>query len=190
MLTAIKGETDSNTVIVGDFNTPFTLMDRDATNTKLHELTELTPKAGQYVIGATGTPPEYVGEPIGEAIMFFPDATATPVSPATKGTDEEIVLSLDLAQWVDNTLDEVTNITTGTINRQTNKLITLKSEHLINNSTANTAKKFLPGESYNVYITIYGMEKIVITAELTPWTNGGDVEADIEKGGSSSTTNP
>ena len=28
MLTAIKGEIDSNTIIVGDFNTPLTQMDR------------------------------------------------------------------------------------------------------------------------------------------------------------------
>ena len=30
MLTAIKGETDSNTVIVGVFNTPLTPMDRSS----------------------------------------------------------------------------------------------------------------------------------------------------------------
>ena len=30
MLTAIKGEIDSNTVIVGDFNTSFTPMDRSS----------------------------------------------------------------------------------------------------------------------------------------------------------------
>ena len=30
MLTAVKGEIDSNTVIVGDFNTPFTSMDRSS----------------------------------------------------------------------------------------------------------------------------------------------------------------
>ena len=30
MLTAIKGEIDSNTVIVGDFNTPLSLMDRSS----------------------------------------------------------------------------------------------------------------------------------------------------------------
>ena len=30
MLTAIKGEIDSNTIIVGDFNTPLTTMDRSS----------------------------------------------------------------------------------------------------------------------------------------------------------------
>ena len=30
MLTAIKGEIDSNTIIVGDFNTPLTPMDRSS----------------------------------------------------------------------------------------------------------------------------------------------------------------
>ena len=30
MLTDIKGEIDSNTIIVGDFNTPLTLMDRSS----------------------------------------------------------------------------------------------------------------------------------------------------------------
>ena len=43
-------------------------------------------------------------------------------------------------------------------------------------------KEFKPGASYNVYITIYGFEKIEVTAVLTAWENGGDIDADIEDG--------
>ena len=43
MLTAIKGEIDSNTIIVGDFNTPFTPMDKSSkmkTNTETKALND------------------------------------------------------------------------------------------------------------------------------------------------------
>ena len=46
MLTAIKGETDSNTVIVGDFNTPLTPMDRSSRqkiNTETQVLNDVRP---------------------------------------------------------------------------------------------------------------------------------------------------
>ena len=36
MLTAIKGEIDSNTIIVGDFNTPLSPKDRDRKSTRLN----------------------------------------------------------------------------------------------------------------------------------------------------------
>ena len=38
MLTAIKGEIDSSTIIVGDFNTPLSPMDR-STNMKINKVT-------------------------------------------------------------------------------------------------------------------------------------------------------
>ena len=46
-LTDIKGETDSNMIIVGDFNTPFTPMDRSSrqkTNKETQVLNELIKK--------------------------------------------------------------------------------------------------------------------------------------------------
>ena len=39
MLTAIKGEIDSNTIIVGDFNTPLSPMDRSS-KTKINKETQ------------------------------------------------------------------------------------------------------------------------------------------------------
>ena len=40
MLIDIKGEIDGNTIIVGDFNTPFTLMDRSSRQ-KINKGTEI-----------------------------------------------------------------------------------------------------------------------------------------------------
>lgn len=37
-------------------------------------------------------------------------------------------------------------------------------------------EKFLAGTSYNVIITVYGFERIVINTTLTPWQDGGNVE--------------
>lgn len=37
--------------------------------------------------------------------------------------------------------------------------------------------KALAGTSYNVTIKVYGLEEIKVNAELTPWEDGGDVEA-------------
>ncbi len=35
--------------------------------------------------------------------------------------------------------------------------------------------KFLAGTSYNVIVTVYGYERIVISTTLTPWQDGGDI---------------
>ena len=67
LLTAIKGEINSNTIVVGDFNTPLTAMDRLSRQKNQQVNTDLTdiyrtfhPKAEEYILlkrtwGSQGT---------------------------------------------------------------------------------------------------------------------------------------
>lgn len=42
-------------------------------------------------------------------------------------------------------------------------------------------KKFEPGKSYKVTITVYGIEEIEVTATLVPWVDGGSIDIDDDR---------
>lgn len=42
-------------------------------------------------------------------------------------------------------------------------------------------KKFDPGKSYKVTITVYGLEDIRVTATLVPWADGGSIDIDDDR---------
>lgn len=42
-------------------------------------------------------------------------------------------------------------------------------------------KKFEPGKSYKVTITVYGLEDIRVTATLVPWADGGSIDIDDDR---------
>ena len=42
-------------------------------------------------------------------------------------------------------------------------------------------KKFEPGKSYKVTITVYGLEEIEVTATLVPWVDGGSIDIDDDR---------
>lgn len=42
-------------------------------------------------------------------------------------------------------------------------------------------KKFEPGKSYKVTITVYGLEEIEVTATLVPWADGGSIDIDDDR---------
>ena len=96
--------------------------------------------------------------------MFFPNGN--------------ISLSIDLKQYVEDTK------TKQTVTRlHTKKLRSSDTPLIIDQSKiSKDVKEFKAGASYNVYITIYGFEKIEVTAVLTAWEDGGDIETDIEDG--------
>lgn len=145
----------------------------DTANDKLDPTKGLiVPVVPKYPYGNTNIPaqdPDTKGTQVGEPVMFFP----------IDGTNNEgdITLSIDLKQYVEDTKDEATGtITYKEVEKADNKLTIEQSK------ISGATQKFKPGASYNVYITIYGFEKIEVTAVLTAWENGGDIDADIEDG--------
>jgi len=130
------------------------------------------------------------GTPVGESIMFLPTASTTAESTTTVGTEDAVKLNITLQQLVkdtenENESNEETKYTY-TIKEQTADLTVLAKS--VKTAEGGFAEKFEPGKSYNVYITIYGFERIEVSAELTAWEMGGNVDVDIEEGVSKHTT--
>ena len=96
------------------------------------------------------------------------------------------VLSLDF--WQDTVIYEGCTMPAGTIgcevlNIPDSTIEKLDTPLIIDQAKiSKDVKEFKAGASYNVYITIYGFEKIEVTAVLTAWEDGGDIETDIEDG--------
>lgn len=149
----------------------FVVCSKDAANNNKLDPTKglITPVVPKYPYGDSNIPdastdPDAKGTQVGEPVMFFPNG--------------DIELSIDLKQYVEDTQDETNGNTISykEVEKADNKL-TIEEAKI----SADT-KEFKPGASYNVYITIYGFEKIEVTAVLTAWENGGDIDADIEDG--------
>lgn len=55
---------------------------------------------------------------------------------------------------------------------------TINASQVLKDGAAAGLTKFLAGDAYNIYINVYGPEKIVIKAELTEWKPAGDYTYD------------
>lgn len=111
--------------------------------------------------------PSYKGDQVGESIMFLP---------VEGSTEDAIDFKLNLKQLVP--MSETGGVKTYGEKTQETMLKVLASSIVGGTGT----KKFEAGSSYNIYITIYGFEQIEVSAELTAWDEGGDVDVDIEEG--------
>lgn len=177
-------DANGNTAVTTDVATSatetatFDLLTRNADNGTMEQT--LTPVAPMYPVSlkeaeATSTPqsPVYKETQVGESIMFFPyGASASKVS-----------LDVELSQYVVDYVDESQNDTTWATKSYTASIDVFAKSIKQNGSNANKTI-FEPGNSYNVYITVYSFERIVISAELTAWEDGGDIDVDVEEGAS------
>ena len=156
----------------GTSTTEFYLKSSPAEDATDKTLTFLEPVAPMFPINAENATidedVEYSSTtPVGESMMFYP----------VEGTTEnEIILTLNLLQRVlDQELEEGA---TGEEGQTYPKYIDKKMTTQVKLSAPEGG--FKVGSSYDVFITIYSLEEIKISAQLTAWTDGGDVDVDIE----------
>lgn len=165
---------DGNELTASDAATDFNLKERvtDPVPTSAGELTTLTPTA----VEAFSTPTA-----IGESMMVFPE-------------QESFLVTIDVAQYVP--IHEVWDETLGSMkpDKYAWKTNTMKDVVVlapktmpnpepgqtgsVDSTDKNAAGNFIfaQGKSYNINITVYGFQRIDITAELEGWISGDDVE--------------
>lgn len=95
---------------------------------------------------------------VGEALLVAPGETSYP-------------FTVDLKQVVKTNEDG----TTEELNLQQNTQIVIPV------AQGEDAVKFEAGKSYKVTITVYGLERIVVTATLVPWKDGGSIDIDDDR---------
>lgn len=90
---------------------------------------------------------------VGEALLVAPGETEYP-------------LTISLSQ------DVLEQLTGAKVTRPLEQKATIKMDG---------TKKFEPGKSYKVTITVYGLEGIEVTATLVPWADGGSIDIDDDR---------
>lgn len=105
---------------------------------------------------------EFVKTPIGESIIA-PDAQAYEVT-------------INLAQKLPQHETEGSNLTDEQIADDMTEMAYNTVKVVVRPSTTEEHPAFLPGYSYNLLCTVYGLERIEITATLEPWKQGEEIE--------------
>lgn len=149
----------------GEATNSLTLMGTEDANTDgdLDALTPTSPKAYDATEANYDDETYPQKTPVGESIMLLPG-------------DATITIEIDLSQLVVDT--ESLDGTPLTYAEKSETLTaTLNATDIKQSGTDTEANKeqFLAGESYNINITVYSFQRIEVNAELTPWTDGGDI---------------
>lgn len=135
------------------------------------KLVDLIPTAPEYYYdekneAANGAEGFSETTPIGESLMFFPNGDS----------ETQIQLQIALTQAVVDTytLEDGNEVPKTHIVKSDILPYTLKASDIKLNGTP--IEKFKPGESYDITIKVYGYQRIEITASLSAWKEGGNVE--------------
>ena len=92
--------------------------------------------------------------------------------------DAEIELEIAVSQLVVDTEDAATEAAKTYTTKTETLTATIKASDIMQTgSTTDSANKttFEAGDSYNINITVYSFQRIEVSAELTAWKEGGDI---------------
>lgn len=147
--------TPALTATISDAINAFTLMQLAASHEPAADLIALEPTAPTTFDDGT------TGYPVGESMMIVPG-------------DKSFMMTVAIRQFVQ------TNDGTGSGNEKWEWKS--QSFDVIVNAPANTADgdAFAQSKSYNINITVYGFQKIEVTASLEGWIEGGDIPVNPE----------
>lgn len=120
-----------------------------------------------------------VGSTANDPLDYLDPVTLTWDDAENKGVEHEIGEALLVAPGetvYPLTIDLNQNVQTNTSG--TNLDHPLQFKH---NLTMGNGQKFEAGKSYEIVITVYGLEKIDVTATLVPWADGGKIDIDDDR---------
>ena len=148
LIVAYKGVQPDSLLSFEDTTIPFNLMERRGEDHN-SALQKLTDKALTWTTTPENTEGAADNLAIGEALLVAPGVS-------------NYELKIGLSQKVQIKVGEE------------KKDMTLEYKDIIKAPNG----KFEPGKSYDVNITVYGLEKIEVTATLKPWVEGGSIDID------------
>lgn len=106
--------------------------------------------------------------PIGESIMMLPLVSETP-------EDNKIELEIDVTQLVVDQESIADATPTKYVEKTETLHATVLASSIMNGADYAGKTTFAAGESYNINITVYSFQRIEVSAELTAWEEGGDI---------------
>ena len=114
-------------------------------------------------------------ERLGAANVALTELTATIPASADSYTDlgEALLVAPQEQYELRISLSQMTKMN---VNDTENKKVLSTINTKIQLPIGSTATGFEKGKSYNVKLTLYGLQEIKVTTELTPWEQGEDVE--------------
>ena len=128
----------------------------DSPNAENERLIALTPTAPAIDVTKTVAADRYPATAIGEALI---------VAPST----EDYEMEVEFAQKVNTNW----NSTNNTDVKEMTQTLTIPVPQ--NQGIGGASAGFLMNTSYNVKLTVYGFERIVVNAVVEPWTEGEDI---------------